>query len=45
MFAGNPAGVVLEAQSLSEDEMRAIARELNNGDTAFALLRESLDAR
>ena len=37
MFAGNPAGVVLEAQSLSEDEMRAIARELNNGDTAFAL--------
>jgi PhzF family phenazine biosynthesis protein len=36
-FAGNPAGVVLEAQLLSEDEMRAIARELNNGDTAFAL--------
>ncbi len=37
LFAGNPAGVVLGAQSLTEDEMRAIARELNNGDTVFAL--------
>ena len=36
-FAGNPASVVLDAESLSEEEMRAIARELNNGDTAFAL--------
>jgi PhzF family phenazine biosynthesis protein len=36
-FAGNPAGVVLDAESLDEDEMRAIARELNNGDTAFVL--------
>jgi len=36
-FAGNPAGVVLDAQLLSEAEMQAIARELNNGDTAFVL--------
>jgi PhzF family phenazine biosynthesis protein len=36
-FAGNPAGVVLDAQQLSDQEMLAIARELNNGDTAFVL--------
>lgn len=36
-FAGNPAGVVLDAGVLSEAEMQAIARELNNGDTAFVL--------
>lgn len=36
-FAGNPAGVVLDAQQLTDEEMQAIARELNNGDTAFAL--------
>lgn len=37
MFAGNPAGVVLNAEALTEEQMRAIARELNNGDTAFVL--------
>jgi PhzF family phenazine biosynthesis protein len=36
-FAGNPAGVVLDADVLGEAEMQAIARELNNGDTVFAL--------
>jgi len=36
-FAGNPAGVVLNADSLGDDEMFAIARELNNADTAFVL--------
>jgi PhzF family phenazine biosynthesis protein len=36
-FSGNPAGVVLDAQALSASEMQAIARELNNGDTAFVL--------
>src|SRR6185369_2556334 len=36
-FSGNPAGVVLDAQLLSDAEMQAIARELNNGDTAFVL--------
>jgi PhzF family phenazine biosynthesis protein len=35
LFTGNPAGVVLGAEVLSDDEMLAIARELNNGDTAF----------
>jgi PhzF family phenazine biosynthesis protein len=36
-FSGNPAGVVLGAEQLAEAEMQAIARELNNGDTAFVL--------
>jgi PhzF family phenazine biosynthesis protein len=36
-FTGNPAGVVLGAEQLDEQEMQAIARELNNGDTAFVL--------
>jgi PhzF family phenazine biosynthesis protein len=34
-FTGNPAGVVLDAELLDDTEMQAIARELNNGDTAF----------
>lgn len=40
MFKGNPAGVVLEADTLSEQEMQQIARELNNSETVF-LLRPS----
>src|SRR5579863_3094551 len=36
-FAGNPAGVVLDADALSESQMQALARELNNADTAFLL--------
>jgi PhzF family phenazine biosynthesis protein len=36
-FTGNPAGVVLDAERLGESEMQSIARELNNGDTAFVL--------
>jgi PhzF family phenazine biosynthesis protein len=36
-FTGNPAGVVLGAEALDEAEMLSIARELNNGDTAFVL--------
>ncbi|WP_363800420.1 PhzF family phenazine biosynthesis isomerase [Lysobacter firmicutimachus] len=36
-FAGNPAGVVLDADRLSEAQMLAIARELNNSETAFVL--------
>lgn len=36
-FSGNPAGVVLDAEQLSTDEMQAIAREINSGDTAFVL--------
>jgi PhzF family phenazine biosynthesis protein len=34
-FTGNPAGVVLGADVLSSDEMQAIAREMNNGDSTF----------
>jgi len=34
---GNPAGVVTNADGLSETEMQMIARELNNSETAFIL--------
>jgi len=34
-FLGNPAGVVLSADGLTEPQMQAIARELNNSETAF----------
>ena len=34
-LSGNPAGVVLDARGLSDEEMRRIARELNNSETAF----------
>ncbi|WP_447768897.1 PhzF family isomerase [Sphingobacterium faecium] len=34
-FKGNPAGVVLNADGLSEENMQCIARELNNSETAF----------
>ena len=43
LFTGNPAGVVLGAEVLSDEEMLGIARELNNGDTAFVLPPESDD--
>ncbi|MGA5822828.1 PhzF family phenazine biosynthesis isomerase [Kitasatospora sp. NPDC094028] len=36
-FTGNPAGVVLDADGLTEGQMLAIARELNNSETAFVL--------
>lgn len=34
-FKGNPAGVVVNADGLSVEEMQSIARELNNSETAF----------
>lgn len=34
-YAGNPAGVVLDAASLSDDQMQRIAREVNASETAF----------
>jgi PhzF family phenazine biosynthesis protein len=34
-FKGNPAGVVLNANGLSDEQMQMIARELNNSETAF----------
>lgn len=42
-FSGNPAGVVLDADGLTDDEMQAIARELNNSETAFLLKPEGKD--
>ncbi len=43
LFAGNPAGVVLGAEQLSEAEMQALARELNNSDSAFVLPPDAPD--
>jgi len=34
-FKGNPAGVVVNADGLNDDQMLWIARELNNSETAF----------
>jgi PhzF family phenazine biosynthesis protein len=42
-FTGNPAGVVLDADGLTDAEMLAIARELNNADTAFVLKPDGAD--
>lgn len=42
-FQGNPAGVVVNAQSLTEAQMQEIARELNNSETAFILPAERDD--
>jgi PhzF family phenazine biosynthesis protein len=42
-FTGNPAGVVLNADGLDEVQMLAIARELNNADTAFIFSADGTD--
>ena len=42
-FTGNPAGVVLNADHLEDAEMLAIARELNNADTAFIMAPDAGD--
>ena len=42
-FNGNPAGVVLDAEHLSETELQAIAREMRGGDTAFVLPPDAED--
>lgn len=36
-FGGNPAGVVTEADGLTDDEMQKLAREMNCSETAFVL--------
>jgi PhzF family phenazine biosynthesis protein len=36
-FKGNPAGVVLDANGLSDSQMQYIAREMNLSETAFIL--------
>lgn len=42
-FHGNPAGVVANANGLSEEQMQQIARELNNSETAFIFQSDSPD--
>lgn len=37
IFGGNPAGVVTNADSLTEAEMQKVAREINLSETAFVL--------
>ncbi len=43
-FSGNPAGVVTEADSLSSDQMLAIAAELNLSETTFVTLPSTDEA-
>ncbi|GAA1914346.1 PhzF family isomerase [Streptomyces durmitorensis] len=42
-FTGNPAGVVLDAEGMTEGDMLAVARELNNSETAFVLPADGAD--
>ena len=35
LFKGNPAGVVPNADELTEEQMQCIAREMNNSETSF----------
>lgn len=40
LFGGNPAGVVLNADGLSDAQMQSIAREMNKSETAFIINRK-----
>jgi PhzF family phenazine biosynthesis protein len=42
-FTGNPTGVVLNADVLGDAQMLALARELNNAETAFVLAPDGPD--
>lgn len=42
-FKGNPAGVVLNADGLTDNQMQLIARELNNSETAFFMSPDKND--
>lgn len=42
-FTGNPAGVITNADGLTEKEMQLIAREMNNSETAFIFSPNSND--
>ncbi|MFT4883797.1 MAG: trans-2,3-dihydro-3-hydroxyanthranilate isomerase [Natronomonas sp.] len=44
-LSGNPAGLVPDADGLSEDAMGAIANELNASETAFLLPSDEADRR
>ncbi|WP_313756672.1 PhzF family phenazine biosynthesis protein [Tissierella sp.] len=39
-FGGNPAGVVLDAEYLTEDTMQNIAKEMNLSETAFVTIKD-----
>src|SRR6266513_252631 len=40
-LAGNPLAVFTDAQGLTDDEMQALAREMNLSETTFILLRDA----
>jgi PhzF family phenazine biosynthesis protein len=42
-FKGNPAGVVICADGLNDNQMQRIARELNNSETAFLFSPDNTD--
>lgn len=42
-FKGNPAGVVINADGLTDTQMQRIARELNNSETAFLFSPDNID--
>lgn len=42
-FKGNPAGVVVNADGLNDNQMQMIARELNNSETAFLFSSDSIN--
>lgn len=44
LFGGNPAGVITNADSLTDKEMQNIAREMNLSETAFVLKPTTKDA-
>jgi PhzF family phenazine biosynthesis protein len=44
LFGGNPAGVVTNADGLSEKEMSQIAREMNLSETSFVFKPITIDA-
>ena len=43
-FGGNPAGVVSDADGLTDDQMQKIAREMNCSETAFVLSTDTKGA-
>lgn len=42
-FTGNPAGVVTNAEGMSDIQMQHLARELNNSETAFVFAASGAD--
>jgi trans-2,3-dihydro-3-hydroxyanthranilate isomerase len=44
-FGGNPCAVVLDADTLSDSEMLAVAKEMNQSETAFLMKSKKSDLR